>query len=52
MQKCYVSEALKLLPNNMRNRILPLNKDTLILIDRKHPEAKEIHDEILLDNPL
>ena len=32
----------------MRNGILPLNNDTLIFIDRKHPEAKEIQECIPL----
>ena len=51
MQKGDVNAALKLLTNNMNNGILPLNDDTLILLEQKHPEASEVQTGILLDQP-
>ena len=51
MQKGDVNAALKLLTNNMNNGILPLNDDTLILLEEKHPEASEVQTGILLDQP-
>ena len=36
MQKGDVNATSNLLSNNTRNRTLPLNNDTLILIDQKH----------------
>ena len=49
MQKGEVNAALKMLTNNMRNGILPLNDDTLLLLEQKHPEASELQEGILLD---
>ena len=40
MQKGNVNGALKLLTNNMSNRILPIMDATLQLLELKHPEAK------------
>ena len=51
MQKGEVNAALKLLTNNMSNGILPLNDDTLLLLEQKHPEASELQQGILLDQP-
>ena len=51
MQKGDVNAALKLLTNNMNNGILPLNDNTLILLEQKHPEASEVQTEILIDQP-
>ena len=51
MQKGEVNAALKLLTNNMINGILPLNDDKLILLEQKHPEASELQERILLDQP-
>ena len=36
----------------MNNGILPLNEDTLIMLEQKHPEAKEAIDEVILTEPL
>ena len=36
----------------MNNGILPLNEGTLIMLEQKHPEAKEAIDEILLTEVL
>ena len=39
MSKGNVNRALKLLMENMSNRILPLNDKTLKMLKQKHPEA-------------
>ena len=36
----------------MNNGILPLNEDTLIMLEQKHPEPKEAIDKVLLTEPL
>ena len=33
----------------MSNGILPLNDDTLLLLEQKHPKEGEVHEEALLD---
>ena len=40
MQKGEINGALRLLTNNMSNVILPLNEDTLLLLEQKHSEGK------------
>ena len=35
----------------MSNGILPLNNDTLLLLEQKHPKEGEIHEEALLNQP-
>ena len=35
----------------MSNGILPLNDDTLLLLEQKHPKEGEVHEEALLDQP-
>ena len=35
-----INSALNLLRNNMENRVLPLNKDTLSELIQKHPKGK------------
>ena len=52
MQKGDVNGALRILTDNMNNGILPLNDDTLLLLEQKHPEVGEVYDEALLDEPL
>ena len=49
MQKGHVNTALKLLTSYMNNGILPLNHDTLIPLDQKHPDTKEVHEDTLID---
>lgn len=54
MQKGDVNSAMRLLSNSMQNGILPLNDETLMLLEQKHPNAQEVcgDDEILLNFPL
>ena len=52
MQKGDVNGALRILTDNMNNGILPLNDDTLLLLEQKHPEIGEVYDEALLDEAL
>ena len=52
MRKGNVNGAIKLLSNNMQDGILPLNKETLDMIKLKHPEGKEISDDVMLNGPL
>ena len=35
----------------MSNGILPLNDDTLLLLEQKHPKEGKVHEEVLLDEP-
>jgi len=51
MEKGNVNGALKLLTNNMANGILPLNNQTLNLLHLKHPEAKEVSADVLIQGP-
>ena len=52
MRKGDVNGAIKLLSSNMQNGILPLNEETLQMIKLKHPEAKEVSDDVILNGPL
>ena len=52
MAKGNINSALKLLTNNMENRILPLNKDTLSKLIQKHPKGKTASQDILLNGAL
>ena len=52
MQKGNVYGALKLLTNNMSNRILPLTDETLHLLHTKHPEMQNAHEEVLLQGTI
>ena len=51
MQKGDVNGALRILTDNMNNGILPLNDDTLLLLEQKHPGVGEVYAEALLDEP-
>ena len=48
MKKGNVNVALKLLTNNMKDGILPLNIQTLNSLKEKHPESKDASIDILL----
>ena len=48
MKKDNVNAALKLLTNNMKDGILPLNIQTLNSLKEKHPESKDGSIDILL----
>ena len=52
MQKNDVSGALKLLSNNMNNKILSSDDDTLVMLEQKYPDSKRAIDDVLLDRPL
>ena len=52
MHKGNINGAMKILTNNMQNGILPLNENTLKLLQQKHPTAAEASHEVLLpDEP-
>ena len=51
MQKSNVNVALRLLTNNMSNGILPLSDEILQILSLKHPEAKQAHQEAILQGP-
>ena len=46
MKSGNVNGALKLLTDNMSGGILPLNDETLNLLIQKHPEAKDITEDV------
>ena len=50
MKKGNVNAALKLLTNNMKDGILPLNIQTPNSLKEKHPESKDASTDILLTN--
>ena len=52
MQRGNVNRALRLLTNNMSNGVLPLSKETLQLLNLKHPAAQEAHHDLLLQGPV
>ena len=45
-------KALKLLSNNMSNGVLPLNDTTLNQLRQKHPDAKDVSQDILLEGEI
>ena len=52
MRKGNVHNAMKLLINNMKNGVLPLNKKTLEQLKQKHPQRRDADPEIMLpDKP-
>ena len=51
MSKGNVKRVLKLLTENMSNRILPLNDEILEMLKQKYPEANESPQEALLQGP-
>ena len=48
MQKGNVNGAIKLLTNNMKGGILPLNEQTMELLRTKHPEGNAASEDALL----
>ena len=48
MAKGNINGALKLLSNNMSNGILPLNDETLQLLQQKHQDAQQVSEDTLL----
>ena len=52
MQRGNVNDALKLLTNNMNNRILLLTDEALQLLHAKHPKSKEATPDVLLQGPI
>ena len=52
MRKANVHKAMKLLTNNMKSGVLPLNKKTLEQLKQKHPQRRGADLEIMLpDKP-
>ena len=52
MRKGNIHNAMKLLTNNMKNGVLPLNKKTLEQLKQKHPQRRDADPEIMLpDKP-
>ena len=52
MSKGYINGAKKLLTDNMSGGILPLDDKTLDLLIQKHPEPRNISDDVLLQGPI
>ena len=52
MRKGNVNGAIELLSNNMQIGIIPLNEETLQLIKLKHPEEKEVLEDVILNGLL
>ena len=52
MSKGNVNSAIKLLSNNMSGGVLPLNDETIALLRTKHPEAREMHEDVILQGPI
>ena len=50
IRKGNINSAMKLLADNMKNGILPLNDQTLHQIKQKHRHGKDAHREVLLPN--
>ena len=48
IRKGNIHSAMKLLADNMKNGILPLNDQTLHQIKQNHPHGKDVHSEVLL----
>ena len=48
LRKGNINSAMKLLADNMKNDILPLNDQTLHQIKQNHPHGKDVHSEVLL----
>ena len=48
MRKGNGHNAMKLLTNNMKNGVLPLNKKTLEQLKQKHPQRRDSDPEIML----
>ena len=51
MQQGNINGAIKLLTNNSKNRVLPLNEKALELL-RKHPKASPTTESILLTDDI
>ena len=52
MQKGNVNGAIKLLTNNMKGGILPLNEQTMELLRTKHPEGNAASEDALLHSEI
>ena len=52
MQKGDLNSAIKVLTNNMSGGVLPLNDETLKTLHDKHPQGKDIDDNIMLQGPI
>ena len=52
MSKGNVNSGIKLLSNNMEGGVLPLNKETITLLEVKHPVGKAASEDTKLRSPL
>ena len=52
MSKGNVNSAIKLLLNNMEGGVLPLIKETITLLEAKHPVGKAASENTKLHSPL
>ena len=48
LKKCNVNAVLKSLTNNMEDKMLPLNNETLNSLKEKHSESKNANNDVLL----
>ncbi|XP_057302766.1 uncharacterized protein LOC130636933 [Hydractinia symbiolongicarpus] len=49
MQKGNINSALRLLTDNMTQGIIPLNDETLLLLEQKHPDQGDLSEDALID---
>ena len=52
MEKGNVNGAIRIVTNNMGGGILPLNDETLSLLEQKHPEGREVNEDFILQGPI
>ena len=52
MEKGNVNAAIRIVTNNMGGGILPLNDETLSLLEQKHPEGREVNEDFILQGPI
>ena len=52
MEKGNINAAIRIVTNNMGGGILPLNDETLSLLEQKHPEGREVNEDFILQGPI
>ena len=52
MEKGNVNGAIRIVTNNMGGGILPLNDETLSLLEQKYPEGREVNEDFILQGPI
>ena len=48
MRKGNVNSAIKLLTKKMKNGILPLNDETIIILKQKHARSADVFENVLI----